>query len=319
MLLFSSIAWAGITEEEAAQEVQRIQVELGERLLIGAVGPEAERAFARQARMNRSLDIELVRIPTAGDLSGEQQVALQRAGLRCGVLFASEDTGWSITPFGDCTPRPPDEPALAAVTSGPTAAVISDTPVPDTLAAYERRSLTVREREGTWEVVEGARPLTAPAFAALIHDAPTEATLALEKKRAASTTRAFRVGGALVATAGLLPFLGMPSLSTPEGEDRVWTALFLTGTGLMAVVVAPRAIEGISDTQRQLDGYYTPEQARAHADAYNLALKQELGLDTPAPEASDQEAAEALIEPDATPDTVGTSSAPAQPDVERPE
>ena len=38
MLLWSSLAWAGITEEEAVQEVLRIQLEAGERVLVGRRG-----------------------------------------------------------------------------------------------------------------------------------------------------------------------------------------------------------------------------------------------------------------------------------------
>jgi hypothetical protein len=304
LLLWSSMAWAGVTEEEAAQEVQRIQVELGEPVLVGALGPEAERAFSRQARMNGNMAVEVVRIPTAGDRDRELQTALQRTGLRCGVVFSAEGAGWALEPFGDCTPLPPEERAVRQATeeaTQPIAVVITDASIPDNVAAYNRKAITLRtERSGEWDVLAGARsrPLSAPAFAALIQDAPTEQTLADEKKRAMTATKAFRLGGAAVVATGLIPFIGMPSITTPAGEDRVWTALFLGGTGLMAMIVAPRAIEGISASQTHLDGYYTADEAEEHIETYNRALKVELGLETPEPEADDEEAAELLFEPE---------------------
>lgn len=300
LLLWSSIAWAGVTEEEAAQEVQRLQVALGERVLVGALGPEAERMFQRQVKMNSSMDVEVVRLPTAGSLDREQEAALSRTGLRCGLQLSADGDGWAVVPFGDCTALPIEE-RVAPERTGPIAAVITDEPVPDNLAAYERKALRLKtSRAGEWDVVEGARrSLSAPAFAALVQDTPTEQSLAREKQRAATTTKAFRLGGAAVAAAGLLPLINMPSASTPAGEDRIWTALFLGSTGLMAMLVAPRAIESISSDHSSLSGYYTPEQAEAHVEAYNQALKVELGLETPEPEAGDEEAAEQLIEPEA--------------------
>ncbi len=304
LLLWSSIAWAGITEEEAAQEVQRIQVELGERVLVGALGPEAERMFQRQVKMNSSLEVEVVRIPTAGSLDREQEAALRRTGLRCGLQLSADGDGWAVEPFGDCTVLPVEQRVAqeaAGESTAPTAVIITDEPVPDNLAAYEREALSLKSsRSGEWDIVEGARrPLSAPAFAALIQDAPTEQSLAREKQRAAATTKAFRLGGAGIAAAGLLPLINMPSASTSAGEDRIWTALFLGSTGLMAMIVAPRAIESISSDHSSLSGYYTPEQAESHVEAYNQALKVELGLETPAPEDDDEEAAELLIEPEA--------------------
>lgn len=304
LLLWSSIAWAGLTQEEVAQEVQRVQMELSERVLIGALSSEAEQMFQRQVKMNSSLDVDVVRIPTAGTLERELAAALKRSGLRCGMRIAADGDGWDVVPFGDCTLQPPEQsppPEDPQPSAQPTAVVITDAPVPDSLITYERKALTLEtRRSGEWSVVVGARgALSVPAFAALVEDAPTEQTLAIEKQQAATTTKAFRIGGAAVVATGLLPFINMPSASTPAGEDRIWTALFLGGTGLMAMIVAPRAIEGIAAAQSELDGYYTQEQARAHIETYNQALKVELGLDTPAPAEDDAAAAEQLVEPEA--------------------
>ena len=303
LLLWSSIALAGVTEEEAAQEVQQLQVALGERMLIGALSPEAERMFQRQVKMSSSLDVDVVRIPTAGNLERELGAALKRSGLRCGLQLSADGDGWALEPFGDCTPPSPEQtqpPEALPASTQPTVVVITDAPVADTLITYERKALTLKtDRSGDWSVVDGARGgLSVPAFAALVQDAPTAQTLALEKQRAATTMKAFRIGGAAVVATGLLPFINMPSVSTPAGEDRIWTALFLGSTGLMAMVIAPRAIEGIAAAQSELDGYYTPEQARVHIEAYNQALKVELGLDTPAPAEDDAAAAEQLVEPE---------------------
>ena len=316
LLLWSSIAWAGVTEEEAAQEVQRVQLELGERVLIGALGSEAERMFQRQVKMNSSLDVDVIRIPTAGSLERELEAALKRAGLRCGLQLGADGDGWSLEPFGDCTVLPPEplQPQDASqIPPQPVVAVITNEPMPDSLITYERKALTLKtSRTGEWGVVDGARrALSVPAFASLVQDATTEEALALEKQRAATTTKAFRVGGAAVAATGLLPFINMPSVSTPAGEDRIWTALFLGGTGLMAMIVAPRAIEGIAEAQSEFDSYYTPEQARAHIEAYNQALKVELNLDSRAPAEDDAAAAEQLIEPETLDRTPSLEEAPA--------
>ena len=303
LLLWSSLAWAGVTEEEAVQEVQRIQLEVGERVLVGALGPEAERAFARQARMNSSLEIELVRIPTAGDRDRELTKSLERAGLRCGMWFAVDGDGWAIEAFGDCSPRI-EAPAVeaAAPTAAPTAAVIVTDPEPDNAAVFARRALSLQETSSeAWSVLEGAeRPLSAPTFATLIADPITEQTLAQEKRRANIAERSFRIGGYAVATSGLVSLIGMPSVSTPQGEDRVWTALFLGGTGLMAVLIAPRAIDGVAATQMELDRYYTSEQASEHIEVYNRALQTELGLlvEEVVEEEADEDILQDLLEPE---------------------
>ena len=323
LLLWSSLAWAGITEDEAAQEVQRIQLEAGERVLVGALGPEAERAFARQARMNSSLEIELVRIPTAGDRARELSEALERADLRCGVCLSVADEGWTVEPFGDCSPRP-EAAAIAEAESppSPTAAVVHTPTASDSAAVYSRRALSLQETPtADWDVLEGAeRPLSAPAFAALIADPITEQTLTQEKRRANIAERSFQLGGAAVATAGLISLIGMPSVATPQGEDRVWTALFLGGTGLMAAFIAPQAIEGVAATQMDLDRYYTPAQASEHIEAYNRALKLELGLisedDTTedGEDESDEDILQDLLEPEQAP--AGSDEAPVSPDAE---
>jgi hypothetical protein len=146
--------------------------------------------------------------------------------------------------------------------------------------AFSRRELSIqRTSPEEWSVLEGAkRPLSAPAFATLIADPITEQALAQEKKRATIAEKSFRFGGSAIATAGLVSLIGMPSVTTPQGEDRVWTALFLGGTGLMAIIIAPRAIEGLAAAQMELDRYYTPDQAGEHIAAYTRGLKSELGL-----------------------------------------
>ena len=283
LLLWTSMAWAGVSEEEAAQQVQQVQTELGERILIGAVGPDAERAFARQARMNSSLEIDLVRIPTAGDIERERIAALARAGLRCGMQFSADSNGWLIEPFGDCTPRIEEGLLITkpeVVSTEPTAVVFA---VDRSTEAFERRHLELEDHSNEhWDVVDGAhRTIHTPAFASLIKDEPTQKRLALEQQRAVTASRAFRIGGAVVATAGLLPFIGMPSVTTPEGEDRVWTALFLGSTGLLAVIGAPRIIEGVNATQKTPERYYSRTAAKDHIGTYNTALKLELGLQAP--------------------------------------
>ena len=64
------------------------------------------------------------------------------------------------------------------------------------------------------------------------------------------------------------------------------------------MVVAPRAIEGISAAQMEIDSYYTRDEIDAHIETYNTGLKTELGLLEPEPEDADEDVLEGLPEPE---------------------
>jgi hypothetical protein len=281
LTLWSALAHAGMDEDGVAATIRDLQDASRTRILLGAIGPEAEKALQRIVAADESLDVVLVRIPPTDDLSRELWKALNKTGLIC-ALQVKPDAGrtWSVTPFGNCLPSQalptPDFDADA----DPMVVTVSVPAAQDAQRYMDQRlelSLEPRIRDA-WSIAdgEGVR-LSATSFASLVGDDETTAQLLQEQKRALTTTSALRVGGAAVSVGAIVPLINMPDGSSAR-EDRLWTSLFLLSTGLLAVTIAPRTIDAINERQDRPDNYYDQKQADAWITTFNTGLQQDLGL-----------------------------------------
>lgn len=305
LLLWSALAHAGVSEEELAQKVQDLQASTRTRLLLGAVGPEPEDVLQRIVKANESLDVVIVRLPTAGDPARELWRALNSNGLTCALRVAADQgRTWDTAEFGNCTPTAPPPVVSAAIAEPepepepapapePTAVVV---PAVDVANRYLAERLMIQpapRASEEWSIADGeGTPLSAPTFASIVGDADTTASLLKEQQRALTASGGLRIGGSVIAATALVPLINMPG-SGAAREDRVWTSLFLLSTGLLSVVVAPRTIDAVNERQRDPDNYYPRDQADELVAAYNETLQRDLGLlqpEPPPPPADEEEA-----------------------------
>lgn len=316
LLLWSALARAGLSEAELAQEVIDLQASTRMRLLLGAVGPEPEDVLQRIVKTNDSLDVVIVRLPTAGDPARELWRALNNSGLTCALrVEPGPGRTWEASQFGNCTPQaaaavaalpspaePAPEPAPEdaapdpVVPSAPSAVILAED-VADRYVA-ERLAVTAGPRPpDAWTIRTGeGDALSAPTFASIVGDRDTTAAMLQEQQRALTASTGLRIGGGVVAAAALAPLINMPGTGAAR-EDRVWTSLFLLSTGLFTVVVAPRTIDAVNERQARPDNYYPRSQADELVAAYNETLQRDLGLIQAAPPPVEPTEAEPAPEP----------------------
>jgi hypothetical protein len=89
-----------------ASKLRDLNKSTGEAVLLGAAGPEAEKALQRLQRDNPAVSVEIVRVPTVGDVAGELERALEQADLSCALRVAPlGPSSWEVASFGDCRSR----------------------------------------------------------------------------------------------------------------------------------------------------------------------------------------------------------------------
>ncbi len=115
-------------------------------VLLGAVGSDAELDLKRWLKKNPGTPAVLVRVATLGQVEEEMRLALERAGLGCGLRATPNGGIWEVTTHGRCAPdagaveepaptapprsaepaRPADLPAAAESSGGATTAHSGD-------------------------------------------------------------------------------------------------------------------------------------------------------------------------------------------------
>jgi hypothetical protein len=100
-----------------ASKLRDLNKSTGEAVLLGAAGPEAEKALQRLQRDTPSVKVEIVRVPTMGDTRGEMERALAQAELHCALrVVPLGASSWQVDSYGDC--RSPQERAMGVHTEG---------------------------------------------------------------------------------------------------------------------------------------------------------------------------------------------------------
>ena len=342
-MLLAHVAWAGATPEELSARVSALYAELARPICLAVAGPEVERAVERAIPPELKGSVQVVRIPSVGNLPAEGARALRETGLPCGLRISdSAEGGWLIAQIGLCTPvgqaadaaapesapvvgplpslavlTPPEPPAqdppstgAEATTTPSRTVVLAPPPVAPTgpqdaalpagpaeeprelrIARYNAERLQIRELDPTeapegvrWEVSDGrSQPLDARALATLGDEREVLARLDRESRHARRNRRILFWSGIGLMALSPIPLTGLESGLPSRSEDRIFTSLFLAGTGGLMVGTAPLVQRGVLDRQRWAASYLTPTLADEIVTAHNFALYKRLGLEEPQP------------------------------------
>lgn len=148
---------------EIAGLVARVHRESGAAVLIGAAGPDAERAALKVSEALPPGEVRVIRIGTIGDDATEMRGALDKAGLRCGIrLGVTTAMTYTATTYGMCSSLAGTASASADGTppAAGTATVGAPTKVPTTSPTAPT---AVSAIPGAGAALSAGAPASAPA------------------------------------------------------------------------------------------------------------------------------------------------------------
>jgi hypothetical protein len=326
-----------------AAAIRAIQAPTGGQVLVGAAGPDAERAVLEAGPQLPEGTARVVRVGILGDTDAETIRALAEAGLTCGVRVApatAPATGWDVRAVGACTPKAPDAALDAALAAPPVDR--------DTLEKQWREQALVRVNLGNasavpWTLRDGkGRTLNALEVARTTGDLALQKRLLDESRHArfvawglTITSAALGVTaiGTLVSGVGAEPVwpdyepspLDYPNneafeTATAEAQfnydnalntwkvrraDRAWAAGTFALGAVMAGASAPIASRASTGRQREIAWHWTVKDADTHLAAYNDSLRVKLGLPPIALPESEQKKAAPTPEPEEEEEDLG--------------
>ncbi len=130
----------------------------------------------------------------------------------------------------------------------------------------------------TWTVSDGGGALmSAIHFANLMNDTATMEALRQDRSTAWTVFGLMLVSGVGAVIGGVLLFEA-PGRDEPPSLVQMQVGGILLGSGSLCLALSWIAPFHVSMKQRKASAYYSPEAADAMIEAYNAALREELGL-----------------------------------------
>ena len=108
-----------VSQSQLEEGLIALERSLGELRAVGAVGPDAQKAVEKVAKLSYELDFEMYPMPTVGDPDAEIALLIKRASLACLVRVAPSGADqWSLSAHGPCVgeagPAAPEDVAPVA-------------------------------------------------------------------------------------------------------------------------------------------------------------------------------------------------------------
>ena len=326
-----------------AAAIRAIQTPTGGQVLVGAAGPDAERAVLDAGPSLPEGTVRVVRIGILGDTDAETLRALGEAGLACGVRVApatAPATGWDVRAVGACTPKAPDVVLDAALAAPPVDR--------DTLEKQWRGQAIVRVNLGDGSIVPWTLRDGEGHTLSALDVARTTGDLALQKRLLDESRHARIVAWGLTITSAAMGVTAIGTLVSGVGAEPVWpdfepspldypnNEAFETATAeaqfnydnalntwqirradrawaagtfalgaVMAGASAPIAARASTGRQREIAWHWTVKDADSRIAAYNDSLRLKLGLPPIALPESEKKKSAPAPEPEETEEDLG--------------